>query len=142
MPFILESSFHKSGSRCSKEDSVQIPSQRSWIPSFHPDGPVMRPDAHQCLEDLNSSRLHPSVRHGNTFGLSSEFDKKSDFLLTHRYGKTLASIWTTRQHRPNTILDKARRGEELQPFEQQGNTIRTRSLLWYLRAAKVQPFRL
>jgi hypothetical protein len=141
MPFISDSPFHKSGSRCSKEDSVQIPSQRSRIPSFHPDGPIMHPDAHQCLEDSNNSRLHPSVRHGNTFGHSSEFNKKSNFLLTHKYGKTAASIWTTRQHRPDTILDKARRGEELQPSEQQGNTIRTRSLLWYLRAIEVQPFR-
>jgi hypothetical protein len=29
-----------------KEDSVQIPTQRSRIPSFRPDGPVMRSDAH------------------------------------------------------------------------------------------------
>jgi hypothetical protein len=38
-----------------KEDFVQIPTQRSRIPSFRPDGSVMRPDAHQ---DSNSSRLH------------------------------------------------------------------------------------
>jgi len=35
-----------------KEDSVHIP-------SFLPDCPVIRPDAHQCLEVSNSSRVHP-----------------------------------------------------------------------------------
>jgi hypothetical protein len=123
-----------------KEDSVQIPSQRSRIPSFRLNGPDMRPDTHHCLEDSNSSRLHPSRRHGNTFGCSSEFDKKSNFLLRHIYGKIVASVQTTGQHRPNAILDKARRGEELQPFGRQGNSIWTLSLLWLLRAAEVQPF--
>jgi hypothetical protein len=108
-----------------KEDSVQIPSQRSQIPSFPPDGPVMRPDAPQCLEDLNSSRLHPSGCCGNTPEHSSEFDKKSDFLLRHRYWKTVPFVRTTRQHHAETILDKARRGDEFQPSEPQGETIWT-----------------
>jgi hypothetical protein len=30
-----------------KEDSVQIPTHKSWIIYFHPDSPVKRPDAHQ-----------------------------------------------------------------------------------------------
>jgi hypothetical protein len=34
-----------------------------------------RPDANQCLESLNSSRLHPSGRNGKSFGRSSEFEK-------------------------------------------------------------------
>jgi hypothetical protein len=34
-----------------------------------------RPDAHQCLEASNSSRLHPSGRNGKSFGCSSEFEK-------------------------------------------------------------------
>jgi hypothetical protein len=29
-----------------KEDSMQIPTQKSQILYFHPDGPVKRPDAH------------------------------------------------------------------------------------------------
>jgi len=33
-----------------KEDSVQIPTQRSRIPSFRQDDPDMRPNAHQCQE--------------------------------------------------------------------------------------------
>jgi hypothetical protein len=49
-----------------KEDSVQIPTQRSRIPRFRPDGPVMCSDAHQCLEDSQCSNVHPSGRHGNT----------------------------------------------------------------------------
>jgi hypothetical protein len=34
-----------------------------------------RPDAHQCLEASNSSRLHPSERIGKSSGRSSEFEK-------------------------------------------------------------------
>jgi hypothetical protein len=45
-------------------------------------------------------------------GHSSEFDQKSDFLLRHRYGKTTASVQTTRKCLPDAIFDKARRGEE------------------------------
>jgi len=130
-----------------KEDSVQIPSQRSRISSFRPDGPVMRlngpimhPNTHQCPEPLNNSRLHPSGHCDNASGCSLEFDKKSDFLYKHRHGKTTTSVWTTGQYRPDAILDKVRHGEELQLFGRQGNTFRTRSLLWYLCAAEVQPF--
>jgi hypothetical protein len=34
-----------------------------------------RPDAHQCLEALNSSRFHPSEHNGKSSGRSSEFEK-------------------------------------------------------------------
>jgi hypothetical protein len=34
-----------------------------------------RPDAHQCLEASNSSRLHPSERNGKSSGRYSEFEK-------------------------------------------------------------------
>jgi hypothetical protein len=96
-----------------KEDSMQIPSQRSRIPSFRLNGPVMRPDAHQCQEVLNYSRLQPSGHLSNLSGHSSVFDKKSDFLLRHRCGKTTASVWMSSLHCLDAILDKARRGEEL-----------------------------
>jgi hypothetical protein len=33
-----------------KEDSMQIPTQKSRIPRFRSDGLVMRSDAHQCQE--------------------------------------------------------------------------------------------
>jgi hypothetical protein len=98
----------------------------------------MRLDAHQCLEDSNSSRLHPFGCHGNASERSLEFDKKSNFLLIHRYGKTSTYVWTTGQHRLDVILDKARR-EDLQPSGHKDNTVRTRSLLWYLHATEMQP---
>jgi len=92
-----------------KEDSMQIPTHRSWILRFRPDSPDMGSNAHQCLKVSNSSRLHPS-------GRSLEFEKKSDFLLRHIYGKIAAFVWKTGQHRPDAILNKARHGEELQSF--------------------------
>jgi hypothetical protein len=69
------------------------------------------PDAHQCLEASNSSRLHPSGHNGKSSGRSSEFEKIPVFQrirpdaiqgLTsirvsasrHSYGKTAATIWT------------------------------------------------
>jgi hypothetical protein len=87
--FILEKCF-----KMIKEDSVQIPSQKSRIPSFRLDGPIMSPDSHQCLKVSSNSRLHPSGRRGNASGRSSVFDKKSKFLLRHKYGKTVASVRT------------------------------------------------
>jgi hypothetical protein len=79
-----------------KEDSVQIPTQKSWILCFRPNGSVKRPDAHQlatsiqttwqdcpdahqCREASNSLRLLPSGWHGNTSGRSSEFEKIPTF---------------------------------------------------------------
>jgi hypothetical protein len=59
----------------------------------------MRLDAHQCPEVSNCSRLHPSGPLSNASGHSSVFDKKLNFLLRHRYGKTAASIQTIGQHR-------------------------------------------
>jgi hypothetical protein len=58
-----------------KEDYVQILNQRNWIPRFRLDDPIIHPDAHQCLDYLNSSRLHSFGCHGNTSGRLSEFDK-------------------------------------------------------------------
>jgi hypothetical protein len=90
-----------------KEDSVQIPTQRSQISCSRPDGLVMRSDAHQCREASNSSRLHPSRRHGNTFGHSLEFEKIPTFLYRHEVGRQLVPIQRIGQHCPNVeILDK------------------------------------
>jgi hypothetical protein len=110
MSFISESWFQKCVSRSS-------------------DGLVMRLDAYQCPEVSNCSRLHPS-------GCSSVFNKKSDFLLRHRYGKTAASVKTSGLHRPDAILDKARRGEELQPSGRQGNTDWTPVLIMEITCSK------
>jgi len=86
---------------------VQIPTQKSRIPCFHLDGPIMRPSAHQCREALNSSRLHPFGRHGNTSRHSSEFEKIPSFLCRHGVGRQLAPIQMTRTHHSNAeILDK------------------------------------
>jgi len=70
---------------------------------------------HQCLEDLNSSRLHPSRRHGNMPERSSKFNNRIYFT--------------------NTDM-----GRQLHPSGRQANTVQTQSFLWYLRAAEVQPF--
>jgi hypothetical protein len=114
-----------------KEDYVQIPSQRSRIPSFCP-------DAHQCPKVLNCSRLHLSRRLSNLSEPSSMFDKKSNFLLRHRYGRQLhpskRQVYTVR------MLSLVR-----QDVEKNCNHPNVRatpsgcqSLLWKLRAAKVQ----
>jgi len=44
---------------------------------------TFRPDAHQCLEALNSSRLHPSERNGKSSGRYSEFEKNPAFKCIH-----------------------------------------------------------
>jgi hypothetical protein len=90
-----------------KEDSVLIPTQRSRILCFLLDSPIIRPDAHQCREALNSSRLHPSGRHGNMSESSSEFEKIPALLCKHRLGRQLAPVRTTWQHRLDAkILEK------------------------------------
>jgi hypothetical protein len=121
-----------------KEDSVQIPTQRSWIPSFHSDYLVLRPDAHQCLEDSWCSNVHMSGRHGNTSRCTLGFEKNYVFFHRHVYGKTTASVRTTGQRRPDEVFNKARCEEELQPSGRQGNTVWTRSLLRKLRAVELQ----
>jgi hypothetical protein len=59
-------------------------SVRTLISQQHPSGQrdlsvrttrSFHPDAHQCLEAWNSSRLHPSGRNGKSSGRSSEFEK-------------------------------------------------------------------
>jgi hypothetical protein len=125
----------------------------------------MRPNTHQCREASNSSRLHPFGRHGNISERSSKFEKipmfqcirpndvvisarhqskyeeNQVFLCRHVYGKTATSVRTTGLHYSNAILDKARRGEELQPFGRQGNTVQTLVLIMviaYSKGATVQ----
>jgi len=125
MPYFPEYSFQKSVSKCSKKilcrfqlrevgSQASVRSSPVKRPDAHQSATSVRttwqycPDAHQCLEDSNRSRLHPSR-------CSSEFDKKSNFLHRHRYGKIATSIQMTGKHRSDAILDKAIRGEELQP---------------------------
>jgi hypothetical protein len=108
MKYISESSkvFQKSFFKVFKEDFVQIPTQRSRILCFHPDGPVMHLDTHQGREASNSRRLHPSGRHGHTSGCSSKFKKIPTILCRHGLGRQLAFAWTSGQHRLEAeILD-------------------------------------
>jgi hypothetical protein len=51
-----------------RQDAHQSATSVRTMRSFHP-------DAHQCLEASNSSRLHPSGRNGKPSGSSSEFEK-------------------------------------------------------------------
>jgi hypothetical protein len=81
---------------------VQIPTQRSRIPCFHPDNPVKRSDAHQSATSIRTTwqyrlRLHSSERHGNTFGRSSEFQKNPEFKCISE------SVRTTWLHRPDAF---------------------------------------
>lgn len=118
------------------------------------------PDAHQCQEASNSSSLHPPESHGNTFECSSDFEKisvlqyirpndmvvpsghqsefkeKKYFLRRHRYGKTAATVWKTGIKCPDAILNKARRGEELQSSRCQGNTVRTPILIMKIACSR------
>jgi hypothetical protein len=75
-----------------KEDSVQISSQRSQIPSFRLNGPVMRLDAHQCPEVLNCSRLHPSAHHCLTRNRISFSDRDIGRQL-HLSGRQVYTVW-------------------------------------------------
>jgi hypothetical protein len=102
MPYISKKLF-----QVFKKDSMQISTQRSRIPCLCLDGPVMHPDAQQCREASNSSRLHPFGHHGNTSGCSSEFEKIPTFLCRHGVGRQLAPVWMLGQHHLDTeILDK------------------------------------
>jgi hypothetical protein len=75
-----------------QEDSMQNSNQSVQFPWIRPDDMVFRldahqpatsvrtmrtfrPDAHQCLEASNSSRLHPFGRNGKSSGCSSKFEK-------------------------------------------------------------------
>jgi len=66
-PFMTSSSVTswKKATSVFKEDSVQIPTQRSRITCFHPDNPVKHPDSHQSatirLDDVVILFGRPSV---------------------------------------------------------------------------------
>jgi hypothetical protein len=119
---------------CSLRRFYKVFKELFWFPVSRPDDVVFhpdahqsatsvrttrsfRPDAHQCLEASNSSRLHPSGRNGKLSGRSSEFEKipvfqrirPDDVVIPsgrhsvtsirvsasrHSYGKTAATIRT------------------------------------------------
>jgi hypothetical protein len=103
------------------KDLFRFPGSRPDDVEFRPDAHqsatsvrttrTFLPDAHQCLEPSNSSRLHPSRRNGKSSGRYSEFEKIPVFqrirpeaiqgltsirvsALRHSYGKTAATIRT------------------------------------------------
>jgi hypothetical protein len=67
------------------KDLFQLPISHSDDMVFRPDAHQsvtfvrttrsFRPDSHQCLKASNNSRLHPSGRNGKSSGCSSEFEK-------------------------------------------------------------------
>jgi len=69
------------------EDFVQIPTQRSWIPSFCKDNLVIRPDAHQCqeAEQFKVASVRTSWQHVRTHFRVRE---DSSFPSQTRSGKT------------------------------------------------------
>jgi hypothetical protein len=87
-----------------KEDSVQILTQRSRIPSNRPDDVVfpsgrssvsnIRPDAHQCLETSNCQDcIRPNVMANRSATIKS----------SRRIQCSSASVGTTWQYRPDDI---------------------------------------
>jgi hypothetical protein len=85
---------------CSSRRFYEVFKDLFRFPVSRPDDVVFRPDAqqlatsvrttrsfspnaHQCLEASNSSRLHPSGRNGKSSGRSSEFEKIPVFHCIH-----------------------------------------------------------
>jgi hypothetical protein len=143
-----------------KEDSVQIPCQKSQIPRFRPDGPVMRP-------------YGPSVSIVQAYFCSNVSATHPDTLQSSRRIQiSSASVRTMWQYRPDTSQCSTSKrisfadinvGRQLQPSGRQVYTVQMLSLirqdvekncnrpevrvtpserwslLWKLCATKVQP---
>jgi hypothetical protein len=116
-----------------------------------------------CWKPSNCSNLHPFRCLSNTTWCLSMFDKEKDFVPKHRYGKTVATIWTMCV--PVRMLSLIRQvvhtkfncqyvrlhGSDSQASYMEiaciSSTVRTSdfmvrtliALIWKLRAAKVQP---
>jgi hypothetical protein len=88
-----------------KEDFVQIPTQRSRIPWFRPDGSDMRLDAHQCLKIRTvQDCIHLDVMVIRPDAHQSSTSNQISFTDTYM-------------------------GRQLHPSGRQGNTVQTRSLI-------------
>jgi hypothetical protein len=134
-----------------KEDFVQIPTQKKSEPVF-PSGWLNKASGCSLVSNIRSDdRAIPSglpsvSRSFEQFKVASIRMSRQCVrtLITVRqeirfpYRKTAASVRATGQYRLDAILDKARCGEEFQPSGRQGNTVRTQSLFWFLRAVEVQ----
>jgi hypothetical protein len=107
-----------------KEDYVQIPTQEKSDPLFLSEWPSKVSGrssvSNICPDDVAIPSRLPSV--------SRRFEQFNVASVRTSWQHVQTHI-RVQQHRPDVILNKARRGEELQPSRRQGNTVRTRSLL-------------
>jgi len=138
MPYISEFSLQKSVSRCSRKIlfRFQLREVGSQVSIRTAQSCVQTPIS---VEKPNSSRLHPSGRHGNTSRRTSKFEKIPAFLHRHGVGRH-APIWTLGQHPPNAkILDKDIVCILSAYVQRSGQHRLDVVLLWQLRVDKVQP---
>jgi hypothetical protein len=139
MLYILESLFQKSVSRCSKKIlcRFQLKEVGSQVFVLTAQSCVHTPI---CVKKPNSSRLHSSGSHGNTFGRTLGFKKIPAFLHRHGVGRQLAPVRTSGQHRLDAeILDKEIACIYSASVRTTGQHCPDAVLLWQLRADKVQP---
>jgi hypothetical protein len=107
MSYFLASStvFHKSYFKCSRKIlcRFQLRKVGSHVSIRTTQSCVRTPI---IVEKPNSSRFHPSRRHGNTSGRTLEFEKILAFLHRDGVGRQLAPVRTSGQHHPDAeILD-------------------------------------
>jgi hypothetical protein len=96
-----------------QEDSVQILTQKSRIPCFRPDGPVMRPDTHQCreAEQFKVASVWTSRQHDRTL-----FRVREDSSLYSSESQSNTVVT------PRSLIRKLL-AYTLHPFGRQGNTV-------------------
>jgi len=123
-----------------KEDSVQIQTQRSRIPSFRLDEPVRHSDVHLCQEtrQFKVASIRTSWQHVRTLLRVWE---ELGFPFIHVLEDSLHPF----ERQGNTVqtlrsLVRKLRAYNLHPSELQGNTVRTWSMIRQLLADKLQPF--
>jgi hypothetical protein len=98
------------------------------IPRFCLDDPVMRPDAHQCLL-YKLATCPDALQSSRRIQFSSASVRTPVSARQVKRFPSQTQIWEDNCNRPNAILDKTRRGEELQPSGRQGNTVLTPVLI-------------
>jgi len=89
------------------------------IPRFCLDDPVMRPDAHQCLL-YKLATCPDALQSSRRIQFSSASVRTPVSARQVKRFPSQTQIWEDNCNRPNAILDKTRRGEELQPSGRQG----------------------
>jgi hypothetical protein len=70
-----------------QEDFAQLTSQKSRIPCFRPDGPIIHPDVLQCLEDSDKLSVASIRTSGQHFRALYKVRDDSSFPLQTRIGK-------------------------------------------------------